>query len=233
MGGLVTLLSHPAINGFVNAAAILIIISQLPGLTGISIEDTTNPATALMGVAAQLNQLNPTALTFGVIALLFLLVSRPLIAWLLSTAAVAEPNTHPLTRVGPMLCAVVAATVVALFGLKDDLSTVGIIPAGLPLTSPFYPVAEPMARTVTSNAHYCHCFLCEVTQSARHWRLVQMIALTQELIALGLANLGAGIGALPQLGLFLVPASTLQLEAVPRLARWSTHSYHPDATVLR
>ena len=39
MGGLVTLLSHPVINGFVNAAAILIIISQLPGLTGIHIDD--------------------------------------------------------------------------------------------------------------------------------------------------------------------------------------------------
>ena len=47
MGGLVTLLSHPVINGFVTAAAILIIISQLPSLTGIAVPDNTNPSNAL------------------------------------------------------------------------------------------------------------------------------------------------------------------------------------------
>lgn len=205
MGGLVTLLSHPVINGFVNAAAILIIISQLPGLTGISIEDTTNPATALMGVAAQFNQLNPTALTFGVIALLFLLVSRPLIAWLLSTAAVAEPNTHPLTRVGPMLCAVVAATVVALFGLKDDLSTVGIIPAGLPhITLP--PMSLSLwlellpAALIIAIVSYVESYSIGTTLAARS---DDRINANQELIALGLANLGAGMtGAYPVAGSF-------------------------------
>ena len=39
MGGLVNLLSHPVITGFVNAAAILIIISQLPAFTGLDVND--------------------------------------------------------------------------------------------------------------------------------------------------------------------------------------------------
>ena len=91
-GRLGDLLSHPVINGFVNAAAILIIISQLPGLTGIGIEDTTNPATALMGVAGSPTE--PYCTHFWCYRAVILLVGRPLIAWLLSTAAVAEPNTR-------------------------------------------------------------------------------------------------------------------------------------------
>ena len=38
MGGLVNLLSHPVITGFVNAAALLIIISQLPAILGIDMD---------------------------------------------------------------------------------------------------------------------------------------------------------------------------------------------------
>ena len=35
MGGVVNLLSHPVISGFINAAAIMIILSQLTAFTGI------------------------------------------------------------------------------------------------------------------------------------------------------------------------------------------------------
>ena len=37
-GGLINLLSHPVITGFVNAAALLIIISQIPAITGVTID---------------------------------------------------------------------------------------------------------------------------------------------------------------------------------------------------
>ena len=205
MGGLVTLLSHPVINGFVNAAAILIIISQLPGLTGIHIEDPTNPATALLGVAAQLDQANVTALAFGLVALVFLSVSRPLIAWLLHKARVAEAKTHPLTRIGPMLCAVVAATLVATFGLQDNLTTVGIIPAGLPqMTLP--PLSLTLwlellpAALIIAVVSYVESYSIGTTLAAR---TEDRINANQELIALGLANLGAGVtGAYPVAGSF-------------------------------
>ncbi|TDJ29514.1 MAG: sodium-independent anion transporter, partial [Gammaproteobacteria bacterium] len=43
MGGLVNLLSHPVIVGFVNAAAILIIVSQLSAFTGITRGAASDP----------------------------------------------------------------------------------------------------------------------------------------------------------------------------------------------
>lgn len=205
MGGLVTLLSHPVINGFVNAAAVLIIISQLPGLTGITLEDTTNPSAALIGIAEQLRQVNPTAISFGLTALLFLFFSRPLIGWLLSSTTISNPSSHPLTRIGPMLCAVVGAIVVALFGLEDNLATVGVIPAGLPsITLP------PMSLTlwldllpaafIIAIVSYVESYSIGTTLAARS---EDRINANQELIALGLANVGAGLtGAYPVAGSF-------------------------------
>ena len=43
LGFLANFLSHPVITGFVNAAAILIIVSQLPGLSGIALGDAESP----------------------------------------------------------------------------------------------------------------------------------------------------------------------------------------------
>ena len=59
MGGLVNLLSHPVITGFVNAAAILIIVSQLPALTGIQVADNSQPFTVLAALLEQIGTIEP------------------------------------------------------------------------------------------------------------------------------------------------------------------------------
>jgi hypothetical protein len=56
MGGLVNLLSHPVITGFVNAAAILIIVSQLPAAIGIGAGDAANPFSQVLALAANLDK---------------------------------------------------------------------------------------------------------------------------------------------------------------------------------
>ncbi len=205
MGGLVTLLSHPVINGFVNAAALLIIISQLPGLTGISIDNATNPSVALTAIVTQLNQINPVALSFGLLALTFLSVSRPAISWLLRISQLQNADTHPLTRVGPMFCAIVAAGAVALFELENNLTTVGAIPSGLPNIS-----LPPMSLTlwlelmpaalIIAIVAYVESYSIGTTLATRSRDRVNA---NQELFALSLANLGAGMtGAYPVAGSF-------------------------------
>ena len=79
MGGLVALLSHPVITGFVNAAALLIIVSQLPAITGISIDQTSSPLLQVSALLKSVDGLNATTLTIGFTALLFLLCSKTLI----------------------------------------------------------------------------------------------------------------------------------------------------------
>ena len=205
MGGLVTLLSHPVINGFVNAAAILIIISQLPSLTGITVYDNTNPSAAITGLLQNITLMNPYALAFGVSALLLLLVSRPLIGRLLRALDVRAAHQHPLTRVGPMLCAIAATLIVTTFNLNSSLATVGVIPTGLPqLTIP--PMTLDLwlellpAALIIAVVSYVESYSIGTTLATRS---NDRINANQELLALGLANIGAGFtGAYPVAGSF-------------------------------
>ena len=205
MGGLVTLLSHPVISGFVNAAAILIIISQLPGLTGVSVDDNTNPSSALTGLLQQMSLINPYAIVFGVGSLLFLSVSRPLISRLLHALGVTAAQQHPLTRVGPMIVAMVATLVVATLDLQSNLATVGAIPTGLPqLTIP--PMTLELwlellpAALIIAIVSYVESYSIGTTLAGRS---NDRINANQELLALGLANIGAGFtGAYPVAGSF-------------------------------
>ena len=205
MGGLVTLLSHPVINGFVNAAAILIIISQLPGLTGITVYDNTNPSAAITGLLQHLTRMNPYAVAFGASALLLLLVSRPLIGGLLHALGVKAAHQHPLTRVGPMLCAMAATLIVTTFNLDGSLATVGVIPTGLPqLTVPPMTVNLWLellpAALIIAVVSYVESYSIGTTLATRS---NDRINANQELLALGLANIGAGFtGAYPVAGSF-------------------------------
>src|SRR5690606_13996570 len=76
MGGLVNLLSHPVITGFVNAAAILIVVSQLPALTGIGSVNASDPFHQLLTMATHLQELNLAVVAVGGAALIVLLLVR-------------------------------------------------------------------------------------------------------------------------------------------------------------
>ena len=56
LGGIVNLLSHPVISGFVNAAAILIIVSQLGAFTGIDVPTESGAAAQLAALAGSLGR---------------------------------------------------------------------------------------------------------------------------------------------------------------------------------
>ena len=137
MGGLVNLLSHPVITGFVNAAAILIIVSQLPAFTGISITSSNEPTAVLSELLAQMTQLDVLTVTIGLSALLILLIFPLLIRMLAALVRMEVPGHHAITRIGPMVVAMAGVLFVELSGTQDLLDTVGAVPAGLPgLTVP-------------------------------------------------------------------------------------------------
>ena len=80
-GVLVNLLSHPVLMGFVNAAALLIAMSQLPAITGIALQQASltsghGPGNAFLldvwSLLQRLDALNPVALGLGALALAML-----------------------------------------------------------------------------------------------------------------------------------------------------------------
>lgn len=207
MGGVVNLLSHPVIVGFVNAAAFLIIISQLGPLTGIPSDADQNPVQRLLQLADSFSELNPTALAIGLAsAVLMWLVSRRLVHFL-HLFGIDIPPDHPLTKLGPLAVAVIAALAVWLGNLHQtmDVAVIGIVPGGLPaftlppfdldLWSDLLPTSTMIALVA-----YVESFSIGATLATKERTRVNS---NQELIALGAANISAAFtGAYPVAGSF-------------------------------
>ena len=105
MGGIVNLLSHPVISGFINAAAIMIILSQLTAFTGIPAIDGSP--------FAQARHLSPTTppsirsrwrSVASSLALLWLV--QRFGYYLVLPFLRRVGRNHPITRIGPMLVAI-------------------------------------------------------------------------------------------------------------------------------
>ncbi|MCB1683212.1 MAG: SulP family inorganic anion transporter, partial [Pseudomonadales bacterium] len=207
MGGVVNLLSHPVIIGFVNAAALLIIISQLGPLTGIASEADQNPLQRLIQLAENIDQINPASLVIGLFSAgLMWLVTRRL-AGFLGLLGIQIAADHPLTRLGPLAVAVAAALAVSLGNIHEvwDVAVIGTIPGGLPaFTLPPFDLDlwTDLLPTSTMIAlvSYVESFSIGTTLATRERTRINS---NQELIALGAANISAAFtGAYPVAGSF-------------------------------
>lgn len=207
MAGMVNLLSHPVISGFINAAALMIIVSQLPALLGIDIERLPDPFSQLVAIVRHAGSLNPYAVTVGLGSLAIVWATRRFGYFLVLPFLKRVGRNHIVTRTGPLLVAVVAIAMTGLFGLDRlaGLATVGEIPAGLPRLSipPFSYgmwIALAPAAAMIALVAFVESFSIGTTLATRRRRRINA---NQELIALGAANISAGFtGAYPVAGSF-------------------------------
>lgn len=207
MGGIVNLLSLPVIAGFVNAAALLIIISQLGAFTGISSGNADSPLGRLLDLSANFDQLNSTSVIIG--------VACAAGVWFIQRHAVSSmkligvnlPAQHPISRIGPVVVAVAAGIAVALGDLdtKFGVAVIGDVPGGLPaLTLPPFNLdlwldLMPASMMIAVVA-YVESYSIATTLATRKRTRINS---NQELIALGAANIGAAFtGAYPVAGSF-------------------------------
>jgi SulP family sulfate permease len=75
-GALLNLLSHPVLIGFINAAAFIIALSQLPVLTGIPVTQTDHFLADTWNVLARIESLHFMSLVYGVCAIVLLFSFR-------------------------------------------------------------------------------------------------------------------------------------------------------------
>ena len=207
MGGVVNLLSHPVIVGFVNAAALLIIISQLGPLVGLSTDATLNPIDRLLALVDQADGFNQVALAIGLACAAGMwLISRYLtipLRWV----GVELPRDHSVTRLGPLIVVILAALAVWAGNLNEtqDVAVIGVVPGGLPdLTLPPFDwdlwVNLLPTTTMIALVAYVESYSIGTTLATRERTRVNS---HQELIALGAANVGAAFtGAYPVAGSF-------------------------------
>lgn len=205
LGFIANFLSHPVISGFISASAILIAVGQLPGLIGLPSQGHTLIDT-LLGLARQLNQINPATLAIGLFALIFLWLSRTRLKPALLHLGLRNGAATVILRAAPV--AAVALTTIAAWAFdlqRHGVAIVGDIPAGLPM--PALPPLDPalwqailLPAALISLVGYVETISVAQTLAAKRR---QRIDPDQELIALGASNIGAGLsGGFPVTGGF-------------------------------
>ncbi|HSO15412.1 MAG TPA: SulP family inorganic anion transporter [Arthrobacter sp.] len=116
--GIITgLLSKPIRLGYLNGIALLVAVSQLPTLLGISVEDGT-PWEKLLAATPKVlaGETNVTALLLGLASLALIWVPRRL-NWKVP---------------GVLIAVVVSCLAVAVLGLQERVKVTGALPQGLP-----------------------------------------------------------------------------------------------------
>jgi sulfate permease, SulP family len=179
LGFLADLLSRPVLIGYLAGLAVIMIVSQLTTLTVVPVEGQTL-GERLSSFARNLDQVEVPTLALAAGALVIMLVGA---------------RRWPKAPV-PLIAMLVAAVAVAILGLdRHGVQVLGEVPAGLPtpalpevsgdeLTSLLLPAIGVAIVGYTDNVLTARAFA-----SRRGYR----IDANQELLALGTANLSAGL----------------------------------------
>jgi sulfate permease, SulP family len=178
LGFLANLLSKPILIGYMAGVALIMITSQLGKISGIAIQGNTVFA-ELSHFIQQIHHVNGVTLLLAGLIVGFLLLIQ---------------HFFPKAP-GPLLAVLISTAAVAVFHLdRQGVAVVGAIPAGFPtLTIPNFSAQLPqlMASAIgIAIVGYSDNVLTARSFAARHH---DKIDANQELLALGLANLGTGL----------------------------------------
>jgi SulP family sulfate permease len=179
LGFLANLLSHPVLIGYMAGIAGLMIVSQLGKVSGIAVEGDS-VLSELRSFVTHLGEAHlPTVLVAAGTFVLLVALQRLLPRW-----------------PGPLIAMVLAAVAVAVLDVDQmGVKTIGPVPRGLPAAAiPDFSTIDlgtllPAALGVTIVAYTDNV----VTGRAFAARRREVIDARQEFLALGAANLGAGL----------------------------------------
>lgn len=131
LGFLADFLSHPVISGFITASGIIIAVSQLKHILGVSASGHAL-IDILQSLYIQAVNVNYMALAFGTPAIAFLFWSRSHLKPSLEKLGLAVGAASNLAKAGPLLTIFASIGAVHFFNLQDSVPIVGAIPNSLP-----------------------------------------------------------------------------------------------------
>jgi len=194
LGFLAQLLSHPVMSGFLSGAALLIIMGQLKGLTGIPMSGGAAPS-MIASLFTGLQQVQMGTLQVGLATLALLILLRTKGRLLLCTLGLKSNSLDLSARALPLLAIAFVALALALMGMGGITPLVGPIPEGLPPLS--IPEIPPMDLQSLFWSAALISLVGFIESVAMAQALGRKIGVTQvdanaELRGLGAANLAAG-----------------------------------------
>lgn len=182
LGFIVNFLSHAVISGFTSAAAIIIGLSQLKQLIGVSLEADKNVFLILAETVRRAAEINPVTLAIGLGSIAMLIVMKKYV------------KRIP----GPLFVVVFSILAVYLFNLQDvGVKIVGEVPSGLPSFS--LPAMQldaiiallPIALTISFIGYMESIAMAKAIAAKEKYKIDP----DRELVGLGLANVGGSFFA--------------------------------------
>jgi len=205
LGFLANFLSHPVISGFITASAIQIAAGQLAPILGIK-GGGENFVEIVKSMLPNFSGTNPYTAAIGFGSLAFLFWVRKGLKPLLVRLGLKERPADMLAKLGPVVA--IAATTAAVWGLgltAHGVKIVGTVPKGLPkLALPPFDAGLwtklLVPALLISIVGYVESISVALTLAAKKRQRVDP---DQELIALGVSNVGAAVsGGFPVTGGF-------------------------------
>ncbi|MCJ9429610.1 SulP family inorganic anion transporter [Kordiimonas marina] len=205
LGFLVNFLSHPVISGFIVASSILIAVSQFKYILGITSSGSTL-IELIESLSAQIGKTNVPTLIIGTASMAALFSTRSRLKKMLLSIGVSETWAGPLAKGGPVAVVIITTLITAVWHLdQSGVPVVGQVPVGLPsVTVPHLDMAliTHMASSAFLISLIGFVSSISVAQTLAAKRR-QRVDPDQELVALGIANIGAGVtGGYPITGGF-------------------------------
>lgn len=181
MGFVVNFLSKPVISGFTSAAAIIIGLSQLKYLLGVSFESSNKIHLIIFEIFEKVSQIHFITLLIGLTGIILLVFIKKL-----------NPSIP-----GALIVVIVSSFSIKYFGDELGVSIVGLVPEGLPSFG--FPEIEisniskilPLALTLSLIAFMEAISVAKAIEEKKDYSIKP----NQELIALGTSNI---IGSLFQ-----------------------------------
>lgn len=205
LGWLSYFVSHPVLSGFSTAAAITIIGTQIPALTGI----TGDRHVAFFGFAydifSRLKDTDAIVASAALVTMTWLFVGRYRLSHWLTALGLAASSATLATRVMPLVIVALALALSAYFDGPAHVAVVGDIPQGLPLLSISFLWLDGWTGLIGSALLIAIIGYVESLSVARILaiRRRERVDPDQELLALGATNVGAAFcGGMPVAGGF-------------------------------
>ncbi|MDV2468397.1 SulP family inorganic anion transporter [Acinetobacter chinensis] len=194
-GFLIQLISHPVIKSFIIASALLIALSQVKFVLDVPLEANNIPQ-FLLSLWEYFQFTNVYTLIFGIASILFLIYVPKLFC--LQFIKKIFSNTAFIAKALPLALVGISIAMVYFLNLQSyGIKTVDEIPSGFPpFSMPFWNT-EMVLQLLPGAAMIAMISFVESLSIAQATALQKRSDLNsnQELIALGLANIGAGVTA--------------------------------------
>ncbi|MBB5172612.1 SulP family inorganic anion transporter [Texcoconibacillus texcoconensis] len=206
LGFIVQFISHAVISGFTSAAAIIIGVSQLDHLFGISFSGEGNAVLTFIEAIQRIGDIHPISFLIGTVSILLLLLIKKV-----------SPKIP-----APLIVVFLMILIVNIFQLNEaGVNIVGEVPDGLPVFSvpnisfDLILTLLPIAVTISLIGFMESIAMAKAIAAKEKYKIVP----NKELIALGTANIGGSFfSAYPVTGGFSRSAVNYQSGAKTPLA---------------